>query len=105
MSQRPDAAQRIKLTEDLLESAGHIIIPPDEGYAIVNLDISLLAEVPKIRPHHARMRQAIAESFGIHAGLVGLKATTVERLGSIGREEGIACQAVAMIRRIRTAPR
>ena len=70
-----------------------------EGFEIVNLDLTLLAETPKIRDRADEMRGAISRSFEIDPGRVGLKATTLERLGALGRNEGIACQAVALLRR------
>jgi len=70
----------------------------EKGYSIVNLDLTLLAERPRIRPRHGEMREAIGACFGIPAERVGLKATTLERLGALGRREGMACQAVALVR-------
>jgi 2-C-methyl-D-erythritol 4-phosphate cytidylyltransferase / 2-C-methyl-D-erythritol 2,4-cyclodiphosphate synthase len=70
-----------------------------EGYTIVNLDLSLLAERPKVSSRAAEMKSAVAEAFGVGADRVGLKATTLEGLGALGRGEGIACQAVALLRR------
>ena len=67
------------------------------GYEIVNLDLTVLAEAPRIRESVERMRGAIAESLGIRPECVGLKATTLEGLGALGRREGIACQAVALL--------
>jgi len=69
------------------------------GYSIVNLDLMLLAERPRIRPRVTEMRESIAVCFGVAADRVGLKATTLEGLGALGRKEGIACQAVALLRR------
>jgi 2-C-methyl-D-erythritol 4-phosphate cytidylyltransferase/2-C-methyl-D-erythritol 2,4-cyclodiphosphate synthase len=67
------------------------------GGRIVNLDLTLLAESPKIRDHVESMRQAIAECMGTEPGRVGVKATTLEKLGALGRGEGIACQAAALV--------
>jgi 2-C-methyl-D-erythritol 4-phosphate cytidylyltransferase/2-C-methyl-D-erythritol 2,4-cyclodiphosphate synthase len=69
-----------------------------QGVRIVNLDLMLLAERPKVRDHVEQMRETIAACFGIETARVGLKATTLEGLGALGRREGIACQAVASIR-------
>jgi 2-C-methyl-D-erythritol 2,4-cyclodiphosphate synthase len=65
----------------------------------VNLDLTLLAERPKIRERAGAMREAIASSVLIDPARVGLKATTLEGLGALGRGEGIACHAVALLRR------
>jgi 2-C-methyl-D-erythritol 4-phosphate cytidylyltransferase/2-C-methyl-D-erythritol 2,4-cyclodiphosphate synthase len=70
----------------------------ERGVRIVNLDLMLLAERPKIGDRAQQMRETIANCFGLEAGRVGLKATTLERLGALGRGEGIACQAVALVR-------
>jgi 2-C-methyl-D-erythritol 4-phosphate cytidylyltransferase/2-C-methyl-D-erythritol 2,4-cyclodiphosphate synthase len=64
---------------------------------IVNLDITIVCEAPKIAPHVAAMRAAIADACGIAASRVTIKATTNERLGFIGREEGIVAMATASI--------
>jgi len=64
---------------------------------IVNIDASLIAERPKIFPHITAMKQHIAEALGIPVTKVGVKATTNEKLGFAGREEGIAAMAVASI--------
>jgi len=70
-----------------------------DGFRIVNLDLMLLAERPKIGPRSAQMRARVAAAFDLDTSRVGLKATTLERLGSLGRHEGIACQAVALLSR------
>ncbi len=67
------------------------------GFGIVNLDVTLLAEKPRIRDRAEDMRRAVAVSLGIDPGRVGVKATTLEGLGALGRAEGIACQAVALL--------
>ena len=68
-----------------------------EGGRIVNVDASLIAERPKIMLHAADMKENIALALGILPGQVGVKATTNERLGFAGREEGMAAFAVACV--------
>jgi len=68
-----------------------------QGFEIVNLDLTVLAERPRIGPHADRMRRSIADCLGIDPARIGLKATTLEGLGALGRGEGIACQAVALL--------
>ncbi|TFL16737.1 bifunctional 2-C-methyl-D-erythritol 4-phosphate cytidylyltransferase/2-C-methyl-D-erythritol 2,4-cyclodiphosphate synthase [Jannaschia formosa] len=69
------------------------------GFAIGNIDCTLICEFPKIGPHAAAMRARVAELTGVAADRVSVKATTTERLGFAGRGEGIACQAtVALVR-------
>ena len=67
------------------------------GWQVVNVDSVLIAERPKLKPHIEAMRTAIAMAMGIAPDQVGVKATTNERLGPEGREEGIACYAVALL--------
>ena len=64
---------------------------------IVNVDATVIAQQPKLMPYAAAMKRNIAEALGIHPRKVGLKATTNELLGFIGREEGIAAMAVASV--------
>ena len=67
------------------------------GYGVGNVDLTLIAEAPKIAPHVPQMRALIAQILGIEPARVGIKATTNEGLGSLGRGEGIAAHAVAAI--------
>ena len=69
------------------------------GYAVGNVDITVIAEAPKIAPHVLQMRKIIAEALGVTPSQVGIKATTNEGLGALGRSEGIAAHAVALIAR------
>ncbi len=67
------------------------------GFEIVNLDLTLLAELPRISKRSDAMCEAISRSLGIERRRVSLKATTLERLGALGRGEGIACQAACLL--------
>jgi 2-C-methyl-D-erythritol 4-phosphate cytidylyltransferase/2-C-methyl-D-erythritol 2,4-cyclodiphosphate synthase len=67
------------------------------GFALTAVDVTLLCERPKIAPHVAAMRARIAAVLGIDEGRVSVKATTTERLGFTGREEGIAALATATL--------
>jgi 2-C-methyl-D-erythritol 4-phosphate cytidylyltransferase/2-C-methyl-D-erythritol 2,4-cyclodiphosphate synthase len=71
-----------------------------EGWQVVHLDMTCIAETPKIMRRADDIRQAVAEAAGVEASRVSVKATTNERLGSIGRSEGIAAFATATIRRL-----
>jgi 2-C-methyl-D-erythritol 2,4-cyclodiphosphate synthase len=66
-------------------------------FRVVNVDATIIAEAPRMSPHVARMVANIAADLGIAPGAVNVKATTTERLGFIGRDEGIAAMAVALI--------
>ena len=70
------------------------------GWRPVNVDCTIVAERPKLAPHTAAMRAAIGADLGLPLDAVSIKATTNERIGFIGREEGIAAMAVAQIARI-----
>ena len=70
----------------------------DRGWEIVNVDNTLLAQKPKIAPFVPRMRQTLADVMGIPVEAVSVKATTTERLGFTGREEGIAAYATCLLR-------
>ena len=71
----------------------------ERGWQVLNVDSVVVAERPKLRPHIEAMRAAIASRMGLAPEQVGVKATTNEALGPEGREEGISCQAVALLMR------
>lgn len=71
----------------------------EAGWEIVNVDNTLLAQQPKIAPFILQMRQALAETMRIPVRSVSIKATTTERLGFVGREEGVAAYATCLLRR------
>jgi len=68
-----------------------------QGWRVVNLDITIACELPKIGPHASTMREIIANVLGVTPGAVSVKATTTEKLGFCGRGEGIAALAVVLI--------
>lgn len=84
------AASRI-----FLEHAAGLV--RERGGRIVNLDITLVCEAPKIGPHVGRMRETIGTICGIAASRVAVKATTAEQLGFVGRREGIVAMATASV--------
>lgn len=67
------------------------------GFEVVNCDLTLLAEAPRIAPHRQRIRERIAQLTRIEVDRVGVKATTNEGLGAVGRQEGMAAMAVALL--------
>ena len=71
----------------------------EAGYAVANVDVTLICEAPKIGPHREAMRTRLAELLGVHQDMVSVKATTTEKLGFTGRSEGIAAQALATVAR------
>ncbi|MFZ6847486.1 2-C-methyl-D-erythritol 2,4-cyclodiphosphate synthase [Undibacterium sp. RuRC25W] len=72
----------------------------EAGYAIGNLDATIIAQAPKMAPHIPKMVQHIAEDLQIDASQVNIKAKTNEKLGYLGREEGIAAEAVVLVFKI-----
>jgi 2-C-methyl-D-erythritol 2,4-cyclodiphosphate synthase len=70
----------------------------EKGWQVVNADLTLVCERPQIGPHVPAMRAAIAPVLGVEKSAVSVKATTTERLGFCGREEGIAALAVVLLR-------
>jgi len=93
-----DAAYRNADSVALLRHA--VAMLRADGWAIVNVDATVLAETPRLSPFIATMRARLADALGVASGRVAVKATTGEGLGPIGRGEGIAAHAVAMIRRV-----
>ena len=69
----------------------------EAGYRVVNVDATIIAQAPRMTPHFARMTGNIAADLGVAPAAVNLKATTTEGLGFVGRDEGIAAQAVVLI--------
>jgi len=69
-----------------------------KGFVLVNIDSTLISETPKISPHLSRMKEALSKTTGLSVDDIGIKATTNEKLGFIGRKEGIAAHAVCMIK-------
>ena len=68
-----------------------------KGYILGNLDAVILAEAPKLKPHFDAMQKNIATALHVELSQISIKATTTEHLGFVGREEGFAAQAVALI--------
>ncbi|QBL08782.1 2-C-methyl-D-erythritol 2,4-cyclodiphosphate synthase [Rheinheimera sp. D18] len=67
------------------------------GYSVGNLDITIMAQAPKMAPHITAMRQCIADDLACELSQVNVKATTTEKLGFVGRKEGIAVEAVVLL--------
>ncbi len=69
------------------------------GWQVINVDSTVIAQAPRLAPHIEAMKANIATHLGIKPNQVNIKATTAERLGSLGREEGIAAHAVVLVER------
>ena len=70
-----------------------------QGYRLVNLDATVMAQAPKISSHKAEMEERLAQAFSTDAKRINVKATTTEGLGYIGRGEGMAAECVLFIER------
>ena len=82
-------------SRELLRATAKKVV--EAGFRIVNVDSTIVAEAPRMAPHVARMIGNIAADLGLKPAAVSVKATTTEKLGYIGRGEGIAAQAIALI--------
>jgi 2-C-methyl-D-erythritol 2,4-cyclodiphosphate synthase len=80
---------------DFLKYCAHAV--KTHGARILSIDSTLILELPKMKPYYLMMRQKMAEILGITLDRIHVKATTTERLGFTGREEGIAAQAVCLL--------
>ena len=81
----------------LLKEAYQLVL--EKGYSLSNLDATVVAEAPKLNPLINQMRKKIAESLNVKIDQVSVKATTSEKIGFVGRSEGIAVQAVALVKK------
>ena len=75
----------------------------EQGYVLGNMDVTVVCERPKVAPHVEMMRRNLATDLGCAIGAVSIKATTSEKLGFIGRDEGIAAFAIVLLQRRRDA--
>ena len=92
----PDDAQyKDNNSAKFLRGAAQLLA--DAGFEIINIDSTIIAEAPKMRPHIAEMQANIAQALSIDFDRVSVKATTTEQLGFTGRGEGIAADAIALI--------
>lgn len=95
---RFEGADSIKLAQEVCG------ILKDAGYRLEGLDIMVVAEAPKLKPHVPAMKDKLSQAFGLTLDQLGLKATTNEKMGWVGRGEGIACLASALVRKIIHTP-
>ena len=93
----PDSDPAYKGADSLKLLARVTEILSEHGYAVGNVDATVIAQAPKLAPHIEKMRENLSAAMGLPTDRVSVKATTEERLGFSGREEGIAAQAVCLI--------
>ena len=93
----PDGDERYRGADsiELLRATAELV--RGGGYAIVNIDTTLLLEAPKLGPARERMRERLAEALGLEPAAVNVKATTGEAIGFVGRGEGAAALAIATL--------
>ena len=93
----PDTDEKWKGADSLVLLEAVVKRVNDEGYVIENIDSTLIAQQPKMKPHILSMRENIAKACGIDVSQVSIKATTEEQLGFTGRKEGISAHAVVLL--------
>ena len=93
----PDSDPKYKNVDsrNLLREVSELI--EESGFRVINIDATIIAQAPKMAPHIGRMRENLAADLGMSPGEVNIKAKTAERLGALGRGEGIAAEVVALI--------
>lgn len=96
----PDTSSEFKGIDSKLLLERVVELLSQKGFSIGNVDSSLVLEKPKIKPYIDLMRNTLAPVLRIHVDEISIKATTNEKMGFIGREEGIAAYAVCMIERL-----
>ena len=93
----PPSEEKWKNANSLFLLSKVIKLIRDEGWDVNNIDSVIVAERPKIKPHVELMKNNISKILQIDKNLIGIKATTNERLGPEGREEGISCHSVVLL--------
>jgi 2-C-methyl-D-erythritol 2,4-cyclodiphosphate synthase len=93
----PDTASEYADIDSKILLRRTIALLAEKGYKVGNIDVTVCAERPKINPHIPAMQQSMAKVMGVDVDSVSIKATTTEKLGFTGREEGISAYAVALI--------
>ncbi|MBP1616854.1 MAG: ispF [Bacteroidetes bacterium] len=97
----PDTAGEYKNIDSKLLLARTKALLLQKGYKVGNIDATICAEHPKINPHIPKMQQVMSEILGIGEDYLSIKATTSEKMGFVGREEGFSAYAVALIEKIK----
>ena len=93
----PDTAGEFKNVDSKILLKKTVALIATKGYVVGNIDATVCAERPKLNPHIPRMQEVLAEVMGIDVDAVSIKATTTEKLGFTGRQEGISAYATVLI--------
>lgn len=96
----PDTDERFANADSLLLLKHAVELAAKEGYRVGNADITIVAQSPKMAPYIEPMQAAIASGLGTTRNAVNVKATTTEKLGFVGREEGLACHCVILMQAV-----
>ena len=95
----PDTSAQFKNIDSTILLQKTVELLKDKGYSIGNIDSTVCAEKPKLNPHIPAMQQRLAEVMGVDKEDISIKATTSEKMGFVGREEGITAYAVVLIQK------
>lgn len=93
----PDSDERFKGISSLLLLRHVMDMVTERGYRVGNVDLTIMAQRPKLAPHIVMMRDTLAGAMQVDTGQISVKATTTEQLGFEGREEGISASAVVLL--------
>ncbi|TNC83560.1 MAG: 2-C-methyl-D-erythritol 2,4-cyclodiphosphate synthase [Thalassolituus sp.] len=93
----PDTDEQWKGADSRMLLRHVVSLVADKGYRVGNVDVTIIAQAPKMAPHIADMRAVIAADLQVRTDDINVKATTTEKLGYVGRKEGIAVHAVALL--------
>ena len=96
----PDTAGEYKDIDSKILLKKTVALVREKGYEVGNIDATICAERPKMNPHIPEMQRVLSEVMGIDIDDISIKATTTEKLGFTGREEGISAYAVALIEKV-----
>jgi 2-C-methyl-D-erythritol 2,4-cyclodiphosphate synthase len=96
----PDTSSEYKDIDSIILLKKTMELITNEGYKVVNIDSTLCLELPRIKPYVQQMQQAIASAAGIREKDISIKATTTERMGFVGREEGLVAYATILLETI-----
>ena len=93
----PDTAKKYKGIDSKILLKEVVQLITEKGYSIVNIDATVSLQLPKLKPHILSIREKLASVMGIDVDAISVKATTTEKLGYVGKEEGVNAHAVCLI--------
>jgi 2-C-methyl-D-erythritol 2,4-cyclodiphosphate synthase len=96
----PDTSNEFKNIDSKILLQRTYSLISDEGYKVVNIDTTLTLQSPKIKPYVAQMQQVIAGILQVTIKDISIKATTTEKMGFVGREEGVVAYATALLQKV-----